>query len=81
MSKRSLKNKLFVFIVGILFVSMASFGVFTLLTSFFSLSKDDGSSWDGVSVSSSFSSGNGSSDNPFIIKSGADLAYFKEFYF
>ena len=78
MSKRSLKNKLFVFIVGILFVSMASFGVFTLLTSFFSLSKDDGSSWDGVSVSSSFSSGNGSSDNPFIIKSGADLAYFKE---
>ena len=78
MRKRRLKNKLFVFVVGILLVSMASFGVFTLLTSFFSLSKDDGNSWDGVSVSSSFSSGNGSSENPFVIKSGADLAYFKD---
>ena len=77
MSRRRLKNKLFVSITGILLVVMASFGVFSLLTGFFSLSKENENSWDGVSISSSFSSGNGSSENPFIIRSGADLAYFK----
>ncbi len=78
MSRRKLKNKLLVTVVGILLVVMASFGVFSLLTGFFTLSKELDNVWDGVSVSSSFSSGNGSSENPYIINSGADLAYFKE---
>lgn len=34
--------------------------------------------WDGSSVATSFSGGNGSKDNPFQIKDGKELAYFKE---
>ena len=33
--------------------------------------------WDGVTISTIFSAGNGTEDNPYEIKSGADLAYFK----
>ncbi len=33
--------------------------------------------WDGVSVATNFSSGNGTLENPYIINSGAELMYFK----
>lgn len=75
--KRVLKNKLVVYVLSALLVVMASFGVYNVLSSYFSLSNVVEKQWDGVSVSSSFSSGNGSEDNPYVIKSGADLAYFK----
>ena len=37
--------------------------------------KTTSSIWDG-SVASSFSGGNGTSDNPYIINNGSELAYF-----
>lgn len=76
--KRVLKNKLVVYVLSALLVVMACFGGYTILSSYFSLSNVVIEKWDGVSISSSFSSGNGSEENPYVIKSGADLAYFKE---
>ncbi len=35
--------------------------------------------WDGTSVSTSFSGGDGSVNNPYLISSGADLAYLDEY--
>lgn len=75
--KRILKDKLVVYILSALLVVMASFAVVNVLGSYFSLGDPDVVKWDGVSVSSSFSSGNGTKSNPYIIKSGEDLLYFK----
>lgn len=75
--KRVLKNKLVVYVLSALLIVVASFGVYNVLSSYFSLSSVVAEQWDGVSVSSSFSSGNGSQENPYVINNGADLAYFK----
>ena len=33
--------------------------------------------WDGVSIATSFSSGNGTIDNPYLISNGSEFIYFK----
>ncbi len=75
--RRVLKNKLVIYVLSALLIVMASFSVYTVLDSYFSFSELTENAWDGVSVSSSFSNGNGSLENPYIIKSGADFIYFK----
>lgn len=75
--KRVLKDKLVVYILSALLVVMASFAVVNILDGYFSFGEPVVSKWDGASVSSSFSSGNGTEANPYIINSGEDLAYFK----
>lgn len=75
--KRRLEDKLVVYILSALLIVMASFAIVNVLTSYFSLGEPIINRWDGVSVSSSFSSGNGTKENPYIINNGADLAYFK----
>lgn len=71
-----LKNKLFIYIVCALLIVMSSYALFLIVDNF---SKADLNveKWDGESISSSFSSGNGSEENPFIINNGADLNYFR----
>jgi hypothetical protein len=76
-SKR-INNKLIFYIFCTLIVLVACFGLVSLLTAKNSFSNDPEEKWDGVTVSSSFSAGNGTIDNPYIIKSGADFAYFRE---
>ena len=71
-----LKNKLFRYIVCALLLVMTSYALF-LISDNFSKADLDVEKWDGESISSSFSSGNGSEDNPFIINNGADLNYFR----
>ena len=70
--KNVLKNKLYIYIVCALLIVMSSYALFLIVDNF---SKADLNveKWDGESISSSFSSGNGSEDNPFIINNGADL--------
>ena len=75
--RRVLKNKLVIYVLSALLVVMACFGVYNVLSSYFTLSSVTLEQWDGVSVSSSFSSGNGTEENPYTISSGEDLAYFK----
>lgn len=60
-----------------LFLVIASFGVFSILVNYFTLADGDIEIWDGESLSSSFSSGNGSLDNPYVISNASELNYFK----
>ena len=71
-----LKNKLFIYIVCALLLVVSGYALF-LVVGNFSKADLEVEKWDGESISSSFSSGNGSADNPFIINNGADLNYFR----
>ena len=75
---RIFKNKLIFNISCTLIVLIACFGIVSLLAAKNSFSNDVEEKWDGVTVASSFSAGNGTKDNPYIITSGEELAYFKE---
>ena len=61
-----------------LIILIACFSIISLLTAKNSFSNDPEEKWDGVTIASSFSAGNGTLDNPYIIKSGAEFAYFKK---
>ena len=74
--KNVLENKLFRYIVCALLITMLGYALF-LIVGNFSKADLDVEKWDGESISSSFSSGNGSLENPFIINNGADLNYFR----
>ena len=73
----SLKNKLICKIICTVLIAVTCFGIINVLTSKDSYSNSVEVLWDGVSVSSSFSAGNGTLENPYIINNGADFAYFK----
>ena len=75
--KNVLKNKLVVGLLGTLLVVVACFFVYNILDSFFTLSNVLENRWDGVSVASSFSSGNGTLENPYVISTPEEFVYFK----
>ena len=75
---RKINNKLIFYIFYTLIILIACFSIISLLTAKNSFSNDPEEKWDGVTVASSFSAGNGTFDNPYIIKSGAEFAYFKK---
>ncbi len=74
---RKIKNKLVFYVVSVLIVLIACFSIVSLLTAKNSFSNDTEERWDGVSAASSFSSGNGTVDNPYIINNGEEFYYFK----
>ena len=75
---RKINNKLIFYIFYTLIILIACFSIISLLTAKNSFSNDPEEKWDGVTVASSFSAGNGTLDNPYIIKSGAEFVYFKK---
>lgn len=77
MAKNRVKNKLVFNISCALLVLIVSFLVVYLLTGRNSYSIDNALTWDGVSVASSFSHGNGSEENPYVISNGEEFVYFK----
>lgn len=73
------KKKIFFIIVFISIVAVTigfCYSLFVGPITFGSIASSD-EIWDGNSVSTSFSAGNGSIDNPYQIRSGADLLFFK----
>lgn len=71
------KNKLVRHIILLLVVVIGCFLIFGVLVSRNSFSSDTETRWDGVSVASSFSLGNGTLENPYVISNGEEFAYFK----
>ena len=67
-------------IVSLIIVSLAILSVtfFWFLSSREALGEDNDIVWDGVTVSSTFSGGNGTMENPYVISSGGDLALLKQ---
>ncbi len=77
MVKRNvLKYKMFIYFVCALLVAVLSYTLFLVVDNF-SKGNIEIEKWDGESISSSFSSGNGSEENPYIINNGADFNYFR----
>lgn len=75
MRSKSAVKKVFVVISSGLLLTAFAFFLYTLITGRFSLATNY--AWDGVSVASTFSSGNGSEDNPYIIRTPEEFVYFK----
>lgn len=75
-NRRILKNKLIISIFSALLVVIACFLVYSLY-SYLTLANVDSEIWDGVSVASSFSSGNGTLENPYVISNASEFIYFK----
>lgn len=74
----SLKNKLIYNVICTLLIAIACFGIINVLTAKNSFSNSVEVLWDGVSVASSFSAGNGTEENPYLISTGDEFAYFKQ---
>lgn len=73
--KLNLKNKLFVSGIITLSVLLMAFFLYSFIVGRTTLGEVD--KWDGVSIASSFSSGNGSLDNPYVISTSSEFMYFK----
>ena len=73
-----LKNKLIYNVLCTLLITIACFAIISILTAKDSFSNSTEELWDGVSVSSSFSAGNGTEENPYVISNGREFAYFKK---
>lgn len=72
-----IKNKLVFSIVCVLTLLITCFGLISILTAKNSFSSTD-DKWDGATIASFFSLGNGTSENPYLISNGEELAYFKQ---
>lgn len=75
MEKLSKKTKIFVTSFAALFVVAFSFLLINIITGRITFGEAD--AWDGESVASSFSSGNGTLENPYIIGSPEEFLLFK----
>lgn len=77
MSSKKIKKKLIFKIASALVIVIVCSIIINLLTATKTLGNVVEKVWDG-SVSSSFSAGNGTKDNPYQISNGKELAYFKQ---
>jgi len=71
------KKKLFICISSFFFFLIASFAIYSFVSGRHSLANED-KVWDGVTVATAFSGGNGSIDNPYVINSSSEFLYFKQ---
>lgn len=60
-----------------LFAVIITFAIYSLITGIISLGELE-NEWDGVAVATSFSAGNGTEENPYIINNADEFMYFKE---
>ena len=75
-AKKVVKRKTFLLLVLAFFLAVFSFSLYTILMGSTSLGEMD--IWDGKTIATDFSSGNGSEDNPYVIGNAEEFLYFKE---
>ena len=73
-----MKKKVLTISLTIVFLAVLSVAFFFLYTDKPVLGEQIDTVWDGSTVATSFSGGNGTKDNPYLIKTGAELAYFQQ---
>lgn len=73
-----IKNRMLLNVIVLLFVAITTYTIYLVFNSTSSLSEPVTYIWDGTSVSSDFSGGNGTINNPYLIKTGNDFAYFQK---
>ena len=67
-------KKLYIYLVAAFFLAVFSFGIYALISR---LSLADSDAWDGVTIATEFSGGNGTAENPYIIRNAPEFMYFK----
>lgn len=70
------RKKIYLIILFTFLILISSYVLFNIFSYYSSFSQDE-NAWDGKSISTSFASGNGSKDNPYLISNGSDFMYFK----
>ena len=70
------RKKIYLIILFTFLILISSYVLFNIFSYYSSFSNDE-SAWDGKTVSTSFSFGNGSKENPYLITNGEDFMYFK----
>ena len=76
MKKKNVEvRKIFFLLVLAFFVAFFSFSVYTVLSGIISFGELEG--WDGETVATSFTAGNGSEENPYVIHNAEEFMYFK----
>ena len=70
------RRKLIFYLSSALVILIAFFSLYSILTG--RSSRADEVKWDGESIATKFSGGNGTEENPYIISNGPELAYFKQ---
>ena len=76
MKKKNIEvRKIFFLLVLAFFVAFFSFSIYTVLSGIISLGELEG--WDGETVATEFTSGNGSEENPYVIHNAEEFMYFK----
>ena len=75
MKRLSNKKKIFITSFAALFVVVFSFLLINIITGKITFGESD--AWDGETVATSFSSGNGTKENPYIISSPEEFVFFK----
>ena len=75
--RKNIYKTLFLSFFAAFLVASFSFVLYSLFTGGFSLAAVE-DAWDGESVAKDFSSGNGTSDNPYIIHTPEEFIYFKQ---
>ena len=74
--RNEIYKKVFVSFFIAFIITSCSFFIYSLLTGKLSFSSL-GEGWDGISVATQFESGNGTKENPYIIRSPEEFVYFK----
>ena len=69
------KRKIFISIFATLILLLFIYFIYSFIVDRTTLANED--KWDGVSIATSFSSGNGTIDNPYLISNGSEFIYFK----
>lgn len=76
MKKKNIEaRKIFFLLVLAFFLVFFSLSIYTVLSGIFSFAELEG--WDGKKVAESFSKGNGTEENPYVIHDASEYMYFK----
>ena len=70
------QKRIYAFFIIALFLVTFAFGLYSFITGVISFGELE-DVWDGVSVATQFESGNGTLENPYIIKTPEEFVYFK----
>ena len=73
-----MKKKVLTISLSIVFLAVLSVAFFFIYTDKAVLGEQTDIIWDGSTIATSFSGGNGTKENPYLIKNGEELAYLKQ---
>ena len=72
----NMRKTLYLYFAALFVLAIISFALYSFISGVITLADPDG--WDGYTVATSFSLGNGSKENPYIIQDASEYVYFQQ---